>query len=633
MDGSLLFSAFVFLAAASLLVPVSKLSGLGSVIGYLIAGVLIGPDVLGFIRDPETILHFSEFGVVMMLFLIGLELQPRSLWEMRAKLLGLGGAQVGVTAALIAGIGVAAGLVMGEAVVVGMALALSSTAIALQIMQDRAVLREPAGEAGFSVLLFQDVIVIAMIAVIPFLATMGPVEGLPMVTEEVAHGGAGSHGAEPHAGDDHGGGHGGMEGPTGVWRILAIFGVFAGMILAGRLLLRPLFRLIARSEVRETFTAISLLLVVGAALLMQWLGLSAALGAFIAGIVLADSEYRHQLERDIEPFKALLLGLFFMSVGMSLDFGTLAANPLLVVGLVIGLMVLKFAVLMGVGRVAGLALPHNLLFATLLCQAGEFGFVIFQFAQAEGALSPTTATILTAVIALSMALTPLLLIVYDRFVAPRFVPPKKTGETARDEDNPVLILGYGRVGQVVERLLTTQGIGCTLIDNDGDHIEFVKQFGNRVFFGDASDMDLLRVAGADHAKVIVVAVDDIEAGNEAAREVQTHFPEARVIARAFGRNQLYELMEIGVDFAERETVRSSLAMGRKALEFLGYSEARARRLSDRWLEHDYAIAQRDYELRGDLDALAERADQNRALMKTFLDQDMADMDDDERAEE
>ena len=613
MDGSLLFSVFIFLAAASLLVPVAKLSGLGSVIGYLGAGVLIGPFVFGFIDDPETILHFSEFGVVMMLFLIGLELQPKSLWDMRAKLLGLGGAQVGTTALAIAGVGLLAGLATGEAVVAGMALALSSTAVALQIIEHRAIMREPAGASGFSVLLFQDVIVIAMIASIPFLATMNGAEGLPMVTEEL-------HGAGGH-GDDHGGGHG-MEGPTGYWRVLAIFGVFAGMILAGRLLLRPLFRIIARSEVRETFTAVALLLVVGAALLMQWLGLSAALGAFIAGVVLADSEYRHQLERDIEPFKALLLGLFFMSVGMSLDFDVLLGSPVLILGLVAGLMTLKFAILFGVGLLAKLSLPNNLLFATLLCQAGEFGFVLFQFAQGEGALSGEVATILTAVIALTMALTPLALIAYDKLVAPRFVPPKKTGDAPESEDNPVIILGYGRVGQVVERLLATQGIGCTLIDNDGDHIEFVKQFGNRVFFGDASDMDLLRVAGADHAEVIVVAVDSIADGNEAAAEIQTHFPNAKVIARARGRNQLYELMAIGVDFAERETVRSSLAMGRKVLEFLGVDERRARALSEKWLEHDYEIIQRDYHLRGDLDALAERADQNRALMKATLAADM-----------
>jgi len=357
MGADLLFSVFVFLAAACILVPLSKLSGLGSVIGYLVAGVLIGPAVLGLIDDPETILHFSEFGVVMMLFLIGLELQPRALWEMRAKLLGLGGLQVGVTTLAISAIAFHLGLPMAEAIVVGMALALSSTAIALQIMQDRSIMGHEEGRAGFAVLLFQDVIVIAMIAALPFLAQMGP-----EIAEAVHEAG---HGVDH--GDDHGPA---LVRPEGIWLAVAIFGVFGGMVLGGRVLLRPLFTLIARSRVRETFTAIALLLVIGAALLMNWLGLSPALGAFIAGVVLADSEYRHQLESDIEPFKALLLGLFFISVGMSIDFGIIQAFPLQIAAVVFGLLALKFAVLFGIGTLFKLALPSRFLFATLLCQAG-----------------------------------------------------------------------------------------------------------------------------------------------------------------------------------------------------------------------------------------------------------------------
>ena len=613
MSGSFLFSVFVFLAAACVLVPLSKRLGLGAVIGYLVAGILIGPFALGLIDDPETILHFSEFGVVMMLFLIGLELKPRELWEMRGKLVGLGGAQVGLTLAAVAGVAFLLGYGLGESIAIGMALALSSTAVGLRIMEDRTMLLDPAGRAGFSVLLFQDVIVIAMIAAMPFLAGLGA----PPATELAL--------AAPGGEAD-----GMMPAPEGRLRLLAIVGVFAGMILAGRLLLRPAFRAIARAEVREVFTAVALLVVIGAALLMQWLGLSAALGAFIAGVVLADSEYRHQLERDIEPFKSLLLGLFFMSVGMSLDFGVLAGSPAFILLCVVGLMVVKFVILLLVGRIARLDLPDNLLFAGLLSQAGEFGFVLFQFARTEGVMSAGTATQLAAIVALTMALTPLVLLVYDRVVAPKLAPPRKTGESPSDAHNRVLILGYGRVGQIVDRLLHTQGISTTLIDNDGDHIEFVKQFGNRVFFGDAADMDLLRMAGAEHAEVIVIAIDDIEKGNEAAREIPLHFPNAKVIARARGRNQLYELMAIGVDFAERETVRSSLAMGRKALEFMGTDEARAQRLSDLFLAKDYEVIQRDYHLRGDLDALAERADQNRALIRATLN---ADTDETPRAAE
>ena len=614
MDGPLLFSVFVFLSAACIFVPVSKLTGLGPVIGYLVAGVLIGPFALGLIDDPETILHFSEFGVVMMLFLIGLELRPAELWNMRGRLLGLGGGQVAITLALIALATYLAGVALGTAVAIGMSLALSSTAVGLRIMEDRGILIDPPGRAGFSVLLFQDVIVIAMIAAMPALAGLG-------VTEQLASLDATYFAAAGPSASDAA-----MPSPEGWGRVLAIFGVFGGMILGGRLLLRPALRFIARAEVREVFTAIALLLVIGAALLMDWLGLSAALGAFFGGVVLADSEYRHQLERDVEPFKSLLLGLFFMSVGMSLDFTALASSPALIIGGTVALMGLKFAVLATIGRVAGLDLADNLLFATLLCQAGEFGFVLFQFAQIEGVMDAETATVLSAVVALSMAATPLLLLLYDRIVAPRLRPPARTGDAPRDQHNPVLILGYGRVGQVAERLLTSQGIGCTLIDNDGDHIEFVRQFGNEVYYGDAADMDLLRLAGAQHAKVIIVAIDDIPKGNEAAAEIPHHFPDARVIARARGRNQLYELMAIGVDHAERETVRSSLAMGRRALEYLGMSERRAQALSERWLARDFELVERDYHLRGDLDALRQRADQNRALIRATLQADMEEMD-------
>ena len=549
MEGELLFSVFVFLAAACVLVPISKLSGLGSVIGYLIAGVIIGPYVLGAISDPETILHFSEFGVVMMLFLIGLELKPRELWDMRGRLLGLGGLQVGLTTALITAAAYFLGRPLGEAVVIGMALALSSTAIALQIMQDRGMMNETAGQSGFSVLLFQDVIVIAMIAALPFLAIYS--------------------GFEPVAYEGH---SGGSHSPQGLWLAVSIFAVFAGMIAAGRFLLRPIFRLIARSRVRETFTAMALLLVIGSALLMKWLGLSAALGAFIAGVVLADSEYRHQLERDIEPFKALLLGLFFISVGMSLDFATLAAKPVLIASIVLGLIAIKFLVLYVIGVVFKLVVSSRILFAALLCQAGEFGFVIFQFALTEGAISKEMSTLLTAVIAITMALTPLIILVYDKLIAPRFASQSLTGDAPVNEKNAVLILGFGRVGQLAGRLLQTQNIPTTIIDNDGDHIELVKQFGHRVYYGDAADPDLLHLAGAADASVIIVAMDDRDKVTEAVHEIRNHFPKAKVIARARNRPHLFDLLAEEVDFAERETVRGGLAMGRKALSYLGFSE-------------------------------------------------------------
>ncbi len=595
MEGDLLFSVFVFLAAACVLVPISKLSGLGSVIGYLIAGVIIGPYVLGAISDPETILHFSEFGVVMMLFLIGLELKPKELWDMRGRLLGLGGLQVGLTTALISAAAYVLGRPLGEAVVIGMALALSSTAIALQIMQDRGMMNETAGQSGFSVLLFQDVIVIAMIAVLPFLAIYS--------------------GFEPVAYEGH---SGGSHSPQGMWLAASIFAVFAGMIAAGRFLLRPIFRLIARSRVRETFTAMALLLVIGSALLMKWLGLSAALGAFIAGVVLADSEYRHQLERDIEPFKALLLGLFFISVGMSLDFATLAAKPVLIASIVLGLLAIKFLVLYVIGVVFKLVVSSRILFAALLCQAGEFGFVIFQFALTEGAISKEMSTLLTAVIAITMALTPLIILAYDKLIAPRFASQSLTGDAPVNEKNAVLILGFGRVGQLAGRLLQTQNIPTTIIDNDGDHIEFLKQFGHRVYYGDAADPDLLHLAGAAEASVIIVAMDDRDKVTQAVHEIRNHFPKAKVIARARNRPHLFDLLAEEVDFAERETVRGGLAMGRKALSYLGFSEEKAQKLSDKFLEMDFQLAMDSYHMRGDMEALASKAAEGRALLKETL---------------
>ncbi len=595
MDGNLLLSVFIFLAAACILVPISKLSGLGSVIGYLIAGVIIGPHVLGAINDPETILHFSEFGVVMMLFLIGLELKPRQLWNMRMRLMGLGGLQVALTTLLVTGAAYYLGRPLGEAIVIGMALSLSSTAISLQIMQDRRMMGETVGQSGFSVLLFQDVIVIVMIAALPFLALSS---GLSSET-------VGTHGGESYK-------------PEGIWLAASIISVFAGMIAVGRLFLRPIFRIIAKSKVRETFTAMALLLVIGAALLMEWLGLSAALGAFIAGVVLADSEYRHQLERDIEPFKALLLGLFFISVGMSLNFITLGEQPIIIAAIVVGLLCLKFVVIYLIGAVFMLVQSSRILFAALLCQAGEFGFVLFQFAAQEGALSSEMGEILTAVIAITMALTPLIILFYDKILSPKFATQSLTGEPPQNDHNPVLILGFGRVGQLAGRLLQTQNIGTTIIDNDGDHIEFLKQFGHRVYYGDASDVDLLRTAGASEAKVIVVAMDDRDKVTKAVYEIKEHFPDAKIIARARNRTHLFDLLAEDVDFAERETARASLAMGRKALTYLGFSEEKAMTLSDKFLEMDFKLAMEAFEHRADIDALISRAKRGQELLKETL---------------
>ena len=605
MEHSFLLSVFVFLAAAILVVPLVKLSGLGSVIGYLVAGIVIGPSVTGFITHPEVILDFSEFGVVMMLFLIGLELQPNELWNMRKRLLGLGGLQVGVTTLLATTILLFMGMEIGAAVVIGMAFSLSSTAVAIQIMQDRKMLKTESGQSAFSVLLFQDVIVIAMIATVPLLAETSGAESALVSGEVMDH--------------DH------LDSTSHTlagWPFAAAtFAVFGGMIIGGRILLQPLFRFVARSKIRETFTAIALALVVGAALLMQWLGLSAALGAFFAGVVLADSDYRHQLERDLEPFKAMLLGLFFISVGMSLDFNVIAESPGIVMGGAVILLLVKAAVLLGIGRTFGLSLPSNFLFACLICQAGEFGFVLFQFAGAEGLMSSDLVSQCIAIVAISMAVTPIFLIIYDKFANARLNSNVKTGDAPVDNGHKVLILGFGRVGQVASRLLHTQDIETTIIDHDGDHIEFVRQFGNKVYYGDAADIELLRTAGAETADVILICIDDAEKSTQAASNIRQHFPETKVLARAINRTHMFDLMALDINFIERETVQGSLAIGRKALEFLGLPKERTDVLSKRFLQHDYELIKETWADKEDLKLLIDKAKSSRELIKQTLNSD------------
>lgn len=607
MDPGVLIFVFTFLVTASVIVPLAQLSGLGPIIGYIAAGVLIGPSGLKLIAEPETVLHFSEFGVVMMLFLIGLELRPSELWRMRVKLLGLGGLQVGLTFVAIAGGLFLLGMAAAPAIALGMALTLSSTAVALQIMQDRNLLQTSSGQSGFSILLFQDVIVIAMIAVIPLIAATMGLESLNDA-DVAGHVSSGDGDANRYA----------LARPSGVWYGAAVIGVFAGMIIGGRLVLKPIFRMIARAGVRETFTAVALALVVGASLLMGWLGLSAALGAFLGGVVLADSEYRHQLQRDIEPFKALLLGLFFISVGMSLDLSVIIADPAPILLGVLALMLVKFVILFAIVRAFGLANSSALLTAVLLCQAGEFGFVLFQFARAEGLISSVLITQASAVVALSMVITPLLLIGYNVFIAPRFSSSAQTGDAPDGEQEQVLILGFGRVGQIAHRLMHTQDIQATLIDHDGDHIEFVRQFGSRVFYGDATDLDLLRQAGAGHAKVIVISLDDPVQILRAARICKQNFPQAKLVARARNRNHMFELMALDVDFIERETVRAALAMGRETLRFLGYDKDHSDRLMDAFLRYDFQMIEETWEDRGDITKLIEKAAYTRDFLRRTL---------------
>ncbi|MDB0544242.1 glutathione-regulated potassium-efflux system protein KefC, partial [Ralstonia solanacearum] len=487
----LLANFVIYLAAAVAVVPLARRLGLGSVLGYLLAGVIVGPWGLRLITNVQSILDFSEFGVVLMMFVIGLELEPARLWSLRRSIFGYGGLQLAVCALAVGLVVMAVGHPWRAAVVAGLGLALSSTAIALATLAERNLMRTPAGTAGFGILLFQDIAAIPMIALLPLLA--------------------------PDTGDAAGGHH---------WLAAAkAVGVVAAVIFGGRTVLRPVLRMIARTNMREMFTSFSLLVVVGIALLMHSVGLSMALGAFIAGVLLADSEYRHALETDIEPFKGLLLGLFFLAVGMSIDFGVLMRQPLAVVLLVAVFLVVKIGALRVLAMRFGIARGQAWLFAFLLSQGGEFAFVVFGPGVAGDVLGAETAATLNLVVALSMAATPLLLLFHDKILAPRLMAGKKRAPDAiGPQDNEVIIAGFGRFGQIVGRLLYSQGHTATVLDHDPDQIDILRRFGFKVFYGDATRMDLLETAGADSARIMVVAIDDMETSLEVVDRVRERFP-------------------------------------------------------------------------------------------------------------
>jgi monovalent cation:proton antiporter-2 (CPA2) family protein len=593
------FQAFVYLVAAVLSVPISKRLGLGSVLGYLIAGVIIGPFVLGFVghQEGDDVMHFAEFGVVMMLFLIGLELQPALLWRLRVPILGLGGLQVLVTTLVIAAISFLFGLSWPTALAVGMILSLSSTAIVLQTLNEKGQMRTEAGQSSFSVLLFQDIAVIPMLALLPLLAmredssvSLAANGVLFVAAEQAAEQGA----ALPP------------------WQqALLVMGTVGGIIVGGRFLMRPVFRFIAATRLRETFTATALLLVIGIALAMQQVGLSPALGTFVAGVVLAENEYRHELEGDIEPFKGLLLGLFFISVGASINFNLLVQQPLLILGLVIGLAIVKFAALLGLGRLFQLQLSQNLLFASALAQGGEFAFVLFSFATQNRVLTPAVAEPLVAVVALSMMLTPLLMILYDRLVLPRFEAsaPEREADEIDDNENPVIIVGFGRFGQIVGRLLIANGFQPTILEQSPGQIELLRRFGWKVFYGDASRLDLLHLAGAEQAKLIVVAIDEREKMLQIIDLVHKHFPHLKILARAIDRRHAYELIRRKVDVVERETFSSALEMGVDALKLLGFRSYRAHRAARTFKHHDEQALEELAHVAGDETVLVARSRQ------------------------
>lgn len=586
---NLLASTVVFLGAAVVAVPLFRRLGLGSVLGYLVAGAAIGPFGLRLIPDVESVLHFSEFGVVMLLFLIGLELKPRMLWAMRRSIVLSGGLQVLLSTALIGAAGLAMGVPWREAVIIAMALALSSTAIALSTMEERNLSNTPAGRTGFSVLLFQDIAVIPMIAFIPLLAGAG-----------VDSGGADW-----------------SESLKGVVAIVAI-------VLIGHFLLRHVFRIIAASGVREIFTAFSLFLVCAIALLMESVGLSMALGTFLAGVLLAESEYRHAIETDIEPFKGLLLGLFFISVGMSINGDLLLAEPGLIALLVLSLVGIKFLVLWLVGLLDGVTRPERPLFGVLLSQGGEFAFVLFGVAVAIGALSEVMSSRATLVVALSMVTTPLLLIFIDRFVSPRFARGDSNPEPSRfpDQNRPVIVAGFGRFGQIIGRVLNANRFATTVIDHNPNHIERIRRFGYTAYYGDATRADLMHSAGAADAQLFVIATDNAETTTEIVRMLKSEYPNTPIVARAFDRPHSFELRAAGADHVVRETFVSALNAGRRALQALGLSAYEAHRAALRMRDYDRKLMEEQFAVRGDEQAQIAIGQRTSATLEATLKSDV-----------
>ncbi|MBV6820672.1 MULTISPECIES: glutathione-regulated potassium-efflux system protein KefB [Rahnella] len=535
MDGSNLPAAILlFLFAAVVAVPVAQRLGIGAVLGYLLAGIAIGPWGLGFIRDVDEILHFSELGVVFLMFIIGLELNPGKLWALRRQIFGVGAGQVILTALVLGGLLWLTKFSWQAAVIGGIGLAMSSTAMALQLMRDKGMTRNEGGQLGFAVLLFQDIAVIPALALIPILA-------------------------------------GGSEGSNN-WEMIGLKVLaFGGMLIGGRYLLRPIFRLIVASGVREVFTAAALLVVLGSALFMDTLGFSMALGTFIAGILLAESEYQHELEIAIEPFKGLLLGLFFISVGMALNLGVLYTHILLVLAGVIILVTVKGAVLYALSRIFGLRTSVRLQFSAVLSQGGEFAFVLFSAAGAQKVISSSQLSLLLVVVTLSMMTTPLLMQWVDRILVRRYNDGEESDEKhfVQDDEPQVIIVGFGRFGQVIGRLLMANKMRITVLERDISAVGLMRTYGYKVYYGDATELELLRASGAEKAKSIVITCDEPEDTMTIVHLCQQHFPHLNILARARGRVEAHELLQAGVANFSRETFSSALELGKKALVTLG----------------------------------------------------------------
>lgn len=600
---SFLSNAVIYLGAAVLCVPIAKRLGLGSVLGYLIAGMIIGPFALGFIgSEGKDIMHFAEFGVVIMLFLVGLELEPELLWRLRKQIIGLGLAQVTLTAVLLAALSLFVGFYNWQAgLAAGLALSMSSTAIALQSLKEKGQMQTDAGQSSFAVLLFQDIAVIPILALMPLLA-IGP-----------AHTPVGAEG---------------IDALSGWQRTLLVLSAVVVVIVVGRYVVVPLLRLVARTRLRELFTASSLLVVVGVAALMEQVGLSPALGTFLAGVVLANSEYRHELESDLDPFKGLLLGLFFMAVGASINFDLIMARPGMLISVTLGVMATKVLLLSIIGGTARLAPDQNMIFSVGLGQVGEFAFVLLAFITQLRILDALWIDTLMAVTAMSMTLTPILMLITDRYIGWKY---SKQAAEQREPDaihgkNRVIIAGFGHFGSTLGRLLRANGVKATVLDNDSDQVDVLRKMGFQVFYGDATRADLLEAAGAREAEVLVCAITP-EAAPELVETVHKHFPDLKLLVRSRNRMDAYELMDQGVLNVYRETLDTAVRMGVDVLKELGHRHYSAYRAGQNFIKYDQAALKELASKRRDtgdyITSVREKIEEQEALLQKDLGHDPA----------
>ncbi len=559
--------ALIYLLAAVISVPIARKIGLGSVLGYLLAGIIIGPFVLGWVgQDQEDVLHFAEFGVVMMLFLIGLEMQPSLLWKMRRTIFGMGGTQMLLTTIVIGAASYIAGYQLYQSIAIGLIMALSSTAIVLQTLAEKRLLKNSGGRSSFAVLLFQDIAVIPILALLPLLATLGGIT-------EVENG-------TPDKSD--------FASLPGIVQLLLIVTVGSAVIFVGRFLARHIFRMVAETGMREVFTASALLLVIGAALGTAAIGLSPALGTFIAGVVLADNEYRHELETTVEPFKGLLLGLFFISVGASINFLLLFQNPLTIIGFVLLLIVLKFAILWITGKLWGLKHGRDILFALALAQAGEFGFVLVSFSDQIRIFDSQTSSMLIIIIIFSMAFTPLLLMLNEKVIRPRYI--KHRNQQVPDEipetGNKIIIAGFGRFGLVVGRLLMANGFQVTILDSNPANVEILRKYGFKLYYGDVTRPEMLEAAGVRDAKLMILAMAEYDEALKIAAFLKKTYPKLKIAARARDTFHAFEFYKLGLNLVQRETFNSAVELGARILSFLGFSRYQAFRSARTFKHHE-----------------------------------------------